>query len=124
MSQKNLSKNTPQSTPQIAPANKKDDDDLADFKEKVSVANEAEVNTTANVLSASQSNPTYDHAYFRNKTLDRYPNLQIIQIQIRRFVQHLSTNITSVPYQNSQQFLFTLESSFDHLPTGNFDKIY
>ncbi|PKY29180.1 hypothetical protein RhiirB3_445706 [Rhizophagus irregularis] len=81
MSQKNLSKNTPQSTPQIAPANKKDDDDLTDFKEKVSVAvaekqNEAEVNTTANVLSASQSNPTYDHVYFRNKTLDRYPNLE------------------------------------------------
>ncbi|CAB4409353.1 unnamed protein product [Rhizophagus irregularis] len=35
---KNLSKNTPQYTPQIAPANKKDDDDLTDFKEKVSVA--------------------------------------------------------------------------------------
>ncbi|GES94916.1 hypothetical protein GLOIN_2v1791032 [Rhizophagus clarus] len=34
-----------------------------------------EVNTSANVLSASQSNPTYDHTYFHNKTLDQYPTL-------------------------------------------------
>ncbi|GET63297.1 hypothetical protein GLOIN_2v1582864 [Rhizophagus irregularis DAOM 181602=DAOM 197198] len=29
----------------------------------------------ANVPSTSQSNPTYDRAYFRNKALDQYPNL-------------------------------------------------
>jgi len=34
-----------------------------------------EVNTSANVLSAPQSSPTYDRAYFRNKALDEYPNL-------------------------------------------------
>ena len=36
------------------------------------------VNTSANILSASsssQSNPTYDRSYFRNKTLGQYPNL-------------------------------------------------
>src|SRR6266542_6021306 len=37
--------------------------------------NKAEVNTSANVLSAFQSNPTYDHAYFYNKALDQYSNL-------------------------------------------------
>ena len=30
----------------------------------------AEVSTSANVLSASQSKPTYDRTYFLNKTLD------------------------------------------------------
>jgi hypothetical protein len=35
----------------------------------------AEVSTSANVLSASQSKPTYDRSYFRNKTLDQYPTL-------------------------------------------------
>ena len=35
----------------------------------------AEVNTLANILSESQSKPTYDRTYFRNKTLDQYPNL-------------------------------------------------
>jgi hypothetical protein len=38
----------------------------------------AKINTSANVLSASfsgQSNPSYDRTYFRNKTLDQYPNL-------------------------------------------------
>ena len=34
-----------------------------------------EVNTSANVLSASQSKPTCDRTYFRNKTLDQYPAL-------------------------------------------------
>src|SRR3954453_20446319 len=29
----------------------------------------------ANVLSTSQSNPTYNRAYFHNKALDQYPNL-------------------------------------------------
>ncbi|PKK61850.1 hypothetical protein RhiirC2_791209 [Rhizophagus irregularis] len=29
----------------------------------------------ANVPFTSQSNPTYDRAYFRNKALDQYPNL-------------------------------------------------
>uniref|UniRef100_U9V0D0 Uncharacterized protein n=1 Tax=Rhizophagus irregularis (strain DAOM 181602 / DAOM 197198 / MUCL 43194) TaxID=747089 RepID=U9V0D0_RHIID len=33
------------------------------------------VSTSANVLSTSQSKPTYDRSYFRNKTLDQYPNL-------------------------------------------------
>jgi hypothetical protein len=28
-----------------------------------------------NVPSTFQSNPTYDHTYFRNKILDQYPNL-------------------------------------------------
>ncbi|GES95150.1 hypothetical protein GLOIN_2v1708780 [Rhizophagus clarus] len=32
----------------------------------------AKVSTLANVLSAPQSNTTYDRAYFRNKTLDQY----------------------------------------------------
>ncbi len=35
----------------------------------------AKVSTSANVLSSPQSNPTYDRTYFRNKTLDQYPNL-------------------------------------------------
>jgi hypothetical protein len=35
----------------------------------------AEVNTLANILSESQSKPTYDRTYFQNKTLDQYPNL-------------------------------------------------
>ena len=35
----------------------------------------AEVNTLANILLESQSKPTYDRTYFRNKTLDQYPNL-------------------------------------------------
>src|SRR3954466_5272416 len=35
----------------------------------------AEVSTSANVLSASKSKPTYDQSYFHNKTLDQYPNL-------------------------------------------------
>ncbi len=35
----------------------------------------AEVSISANVLSGSHSNPTYDRAYFRNKTLDQYPTL-------------------------------------------------
>ena len=35
----------------------------------------AEVSTSASVLSSSQSNPIYDRTYFRNKTLDQYPNL-------------------------------------------------
>ena len=35
----------------------------------------AEISTLANILSASQSNPTYDRTYFRNKALDQYPNL-------------------------------------------------
>src|SRR3954451_13364008 len=34
-----------------------------------------EMITSANVLPASQSKPTYDRSYFRNKTLDQYPNL-------------------------------------------------
>jgi hypothetical protein len=33
------------------------------------------LSTLANVLSASQSNPTCDRSYFHNKTLDQYPNL-------------------------------------------------
>ena len=33
------------------------------------------VSSLASVSSASQSKPTYDHTYFRNKTLDQYPNL-------------------------------------------------
>ena len=33
------------------------------------------VSTSTNVLSASQSKPTYDRTYFLNKTLDCYPNL-------------------------------------------------
>ncbi|RIA99686.1 hypothetical protein C1645_730623 [Glomus cerebriforme] len=48
------------STPQITSA-KADDNDLMDLKEGVS--------------SAFQSKPTYDCTYFRNKTLDQYPNL-------------------------------------------------
>ena len=35
-------------------------------------ANPLGVSTSANVLSASQSKPTYDRAYFLNKTLDYY----------------------------------------------------
>ena len=35
----------------------------------------AKVSTSANILSSPQSNPTYDRTYFRNKTLDQYPNL-------------------------------------------------
>jgi predicted nucleic acid-binding OB-fold protein len=35
----------------------------------------AEVSTLASVSSASQSKPTYDRSYFRNKILDQYPNL-------------------------------------------------
>jgi hypothetical protein len=38
-------------------------------------ANPLGVSTSANVLSASQSKPTYDRTYFLNKTLDYYPNL-------------------------------------------------
>jgi hypothetical protein len=38
-------------------------------------ANPLGVSTLANVLSASQSKPTYDRTYFLNKTLDYYPNL-------------------------------------------------
>ena len=34
-----------------------------------------EVNTSANILSESQSKPTCDRTYFQNKTLDQYPNL-------------------------------------------------
>ncbi|RIA99380.1 hypothetical protein C1645_811633 [Glomus cerebriforme] len=37
--------------------------------------NKAKVNMSANILSASQSNPTCDHTYFHNKILDQYPNL-------------------------------------------------
>ncbi|UZO24471.1 uncharacterized protein OCT59_016769 [Rhizophagus irregularis] len=35
----------------------------------------SKVSTSENVLSAFQSNPTYDYTYFRNKTLDQYPTL-------------------------------------------------
>ena len=35
----------------------------------------AKVSTSANILSSPQSNPTYNRTYFRNKTLDQYPNL-------------------------------------------------
>ncbi|PKB98175.1 hypothetical protein RhiirA5_431800 [Rhizophagus irregularis] len=35
----------------------------------------AKVSTSENVLSASQSNSTYDRTYFCNKALDQYPNL-------------------------------------------------
>ena len=38
-------------------------------------ANPLGVSTSANVLSASQSKPSYDRTYFLNKTLDYYPNL-------------------------------------------------
>ena len=38
-------------------------------------ANPLGVSTSANVLSASQSKPTYDWSYFHNKTLDQYPTL-------------------------------------------------
>ncbi|POG78721.1 hypothetical protein GLOIN_2v1870293 [Rhizophagus irregularis DAOM 181602=DAOM 197198] len=34
-----------------------------------------EVSTSANVFSSSQSNPTYNRTYFRNKILDQYSNL-------------------------------------------------
>jgi len=35
----------------------------------------AKASTSANILSSPQSNPTYNRTYFRNKTLDQYPNL-------------------------------------------------
>jgi hypothetical protein len=56
------------STPQITPA-KADDNDLTDLKEEDFCGGEVLI---ANVLSTSQS---YDRSYFRNKTLDQYPNL-------------------------------------------------
>ncbi len=34
-----------------------------------------EVSTSANISSSNKSNPTYNRTYFRNKTLDQYPNL-------------------------------------------------
>ena len=38
-------------------------------------ANPLGVSSSASVSSAFQSKPTYDRSYFRNKTLDQYPNL-------------------------------------------------
>ncbi len=34
-----------------------------------------EMSSSASISSVSQSKPTYDRSYFRNKTLDQYPNL-------------------------------------------------
>ena len=59
------------STPQITPA-KANDNDLMDLKEEDFCDGEVVITS---VLSASQSKPTYDRTYFRNKTLDQYPNL-------------------------------------------------
>src|SRR5436190_15176956 len=55
----------------ITPA-KTDDNDLTNLKEKDFCGSEVVI---ASVSSASQSKPTYDRTYFRNKTLDQYPNL-------------------------------------------------
>ncbi len=44
----------------------------ADVSEQV---NPFKVSISANVLFAPQSNPTYDWAYFHNKTLNQYPTL-------------------------------------------------
>ena len=69
--QKKLPEVNAPSTPQITPA-KADDNDLTDLKEGDFCGGEVVI---ASVSSASQSKPTYDHTYFRNKTLDQYPNL-------------------------------------------------
>ncbi|CAB4476614.1 unnamed protein product [Rhizophagus irregularis] len=54
--------------------------DQSHMTSKINPANayiplKAKVSTSENVLSAFQSNPTYDYTYFRNKTLDQYPTL-------------------------------------------------
>ncbi len=59
------------STPQITPA-RADDNDLTDLKEEDFCGDEVVI---ASVSSASQSKPTYNRTYFRNKTLDQYPSL-------------------------------------------------
>ena len=58
-------------TSQITPA-KADDNDLTDLKEEDFCGDEVVI---ASVSSASQSKPTYNRTYFRNKTLDQYPSL-------------------------------------------------
>ena len=61
-----------------------------------------EVNTSANVSSAFQSKPTYDRSYFRNKTLDQYPNLYrefnsensiIMEFMIRHYAHYASLSM-------------------------------
>ncbi|PKK41677.1 hypothetical protein RhiirC2_804735 [Rhizophagus irregularis] len=54
--------------------------DQSHMTSKINLANayippKAKVSISENVLSASQSNPTYDRTYFHNKTLDQYPTL-------------------------------------------------
>ncbi|RIA87205.1 hypothetical protein C1645_740298 [Glomus cerebriforme] len=50
----------------------------------------------ANVPSTSQSNPTYDRAYFRNKALDQYPNLYR-EFSSEKFDYYGITDETSCP---------------------------
>ncbi len=52
--------------PQITSA-KADNNDLTDLKEEDFCNDEVVI---ANISSTSQSKPTYDRIYFRNKTLD------------------------------------------------------
>ncbi len=56
----------------------------------------AEISTLANILSASQSNSTCDRFYFRNKTLDQYPNLYR-EFSSENFDYYGITNETSCP---------------------------
>jgi hypothetical protein len=45
---------------------------------------------------ASRTNPTYDRSYFRNKTLDQYPNLYR-EFSSENFDYYGITNDTSCP---------------------------
>ena len=72
--------------------------DQSHVTSKINPANapKAKVSTSENVLSASQSNPTYDRTYFRNKTLDQYPNLYR-EISSENFDYYGITDETSCP---------------------------
>jgi hypothetical protein len=56
----------------------------------------AEVSISANVLSGSHSNSTYDRTYFRNKILDQYPNLYR-EFSSKNFDYYGVTEETSCP---------------------------
>jgi len=80
------------STSQIISA-KADDNDLTDLKEEDFCNNEIVITS---ISSVSQSKPTYDCTYFRNKTLDQYSSLYR-ECSSKNFNYYRITNDTLCP---------------------------